>query len=444
MALAGFVTIVLVLAAILSKKLSPLIAMVAIPVGAALLLGFGGQTNEFIVSGLVAIAPIAVMFIFAILFFGIMNDAKVFDPIVNSILRIVGTDPRKILPGTAILTAIVHLDGSGASTFLIAIPALKPLYEKLNIDLKLLACTAAMSAGVCNLLPWGGPTIRAASALNIPVLELYRPLIAVQASGFLFVLVTAYYLGKRAYRKQTLNLSAPANNNVCESKEAENNVVNDNMTKNTNTEFNKPQYFAANITLTLLVIGLMITGVLQPVVAFMCGVVAALLINYREIDSQAMCINNHAKTAISMAVILFAAGVFSGILKHSGMLAAMAQTGAEAMPSALSAQLPALLGFIAMPLSLLFDPDSFYFGILPVLAGIAAENNLPQAAVAQAALMGQMTTGFAVSPLTPATFLLVGLTGINLADHQRFTIPLLLITSWVMTLTAIVLGVFKA
>jgi len=104
--------------------------------------------------------------------------------------------------------------------------------------------------------------------------------------------------------------------------------------------------------------------------------------------------------------------------------------------------MPFVLGLLSMPLSLLFDPDSFYFGVLPVLAESGKLLGVPPIQMAQAALLGQMTTGFPVSPLTPATFLVVGLCGIELAEHQKFTFPLLFGASIVMTIACVVLGVF--
>ena len=143
-----------------------------------------------------------------------------------------------------------------------------------------------------------------------------------------------------------------------------------------------------------------------------------------------------------MAAILLAAGAFTGIMKESGMLAAMANAAVGAVPPRLAPHIPVALAVASMPLSLLFDPDSFYLGVLPVIADVAGHFGVPAAHVGQAALLGQMTTGFPVSPLTPATFLVVGLTGIELGEHQRFTGPLLFAATLVMTAAAVAFGVF--
>ena len=145
-----------------------------------------------------------------------------------------------------------------------------------------------------------------------------------------------------------------------------------------------------------------------------------------------------------MAAILLAAGVFTGVMNGTGMLAAMASAAAGAVPVGAAPHLPVVLAVLAMPLSLLFDPDSFYFGMLPVMAEVAGAVGVSPAHMGRAALVGQMTTGFPVSPLTAATFLLTGLAGVDLAAHQRFAIPWLFAASLVMTLECVLFGVFAA
>jgi CitMHS family citrate-Mg2+:H+ or citrate-Ca2+:H+ symporter len=189
------------LAAILSRRVSPLVALIAVPMTAALAGGFGREIGKWITSGLSNIAPVVAMFVFAILFFGVMTDAGLFDPIVARVRRIVGTRPAWIVPGTALLAVLVHLDGSGAVTFLVVVPAMLPLYEALGMDRRLLACAAAMAAGVMNVVPWGGPTLRAAAALKLPVAEIFNPMLPLLAVGLLYVVGVSYVLGRREEKR---------------------------------------------------------------------------------------------------------------------------------------------------------------------------------------------------------------------------------------------------
>ena len=429
LALLGFITIVTLLAAILTKKMSPLVALIAIPIIAALIGGFGLETSKFIVSGITSIAPVAGMFVFAILFFGIVTDAGMLDPIISAILRIVGSRPTRIVPGTALLALLIHLDGSGAVTFLVTIPAMLPLYTRLGIDKRILACVASLAAGV-NFLPWTGPMIRASAALHIPVSDIFTPLIPVQIVGLVFVFSVAYYLGLKEERRLGLTKGAPLGFvHTHELSEAEKNI-------------RRPQNFWINIVLTVFVLGVMISGKIDPVVMFMIGVVLALMINYRNADMQRARIDAHAKAALLMASILFAAGVFTGIMTKSGMLSAMAKMAVGLVPPSMASHIPVALGLLSMPLSMVFDPDSFYFGVLPVIAEVGHMLGVQPLHVAQAALLGQMTTGFPVSPLTPATFLVAGLAGIDLADHQKYTFKYLFAASVIMTITCVVIGVF--
>jgi citrate-Mg2+:H+ or citrate-Ca2+:H+ symporter, CitMHS family len=428
----GFLTIVVLLAAILTRRVSPLTALVVVPVVASLAGGFGVRTGGFMVHGIQSVANVAGMFVFAILFFGVMTDAGMLDPIIDRILRSVGSHPPRIVVGTALLALLVHLDGSGAVTFLITIPAMLPLYERLGMDKRVLACAASMAAGV-NFLPWTGPMIRASAALHIPVLTIFRPLLLVQIAGLAFVFWSAWWLGRREAKRLGLEAGSPVAKAAFVSREigAE------------ESGLRRPRLFWFNVVLTIALVVGMVALRLDPFVVFMVGFVIAIAVNYPDLAMQRERIDAHARAALTMAAILFAAGAFTGIMKESGMLNAMAASAIHAVPTRMAHHLPFGLALISMPLSLLFDPDSFYFGVLPVLAEVAGGFGVPAVQMAQASILGQMTTGFPISPLTPATFLIVGLAGVELRDHQKFSFPFLFGATLFMTMVAVALGVLS-
>lgn len=428
--LTGILIIVVLLTLILTKTTSALTALILVPIVGALLAGFGLETATFAVAGIKNIAPVAAMFIFAILFFGVLTDAGMFDPIINRILRTVGNDPARIVVGSAVLAMIVHLDGSGAVTFLVTIPAMLPLFDRMGMDRRVLACVVALGAGTMNIVPWGGPTLRAATALNVGITDLYNPVMIPQLCGLVFVLLIAYRLGKQEGKRLGIQTGTPEQ------------TVFTRQLSNEEQAIRRPKMFWINIVLTLVTIGTLISGLIAPAIVFMLGAVLALMINYPRVKDQRERVNAHAQAALLMASILLAAGVFTGIMKESGMITAMAQEAVSIIPRGVGQYIPRILAVASMPLSMVFDPDSFYFGFLPIIAEVGNELGVAPVSMGQAAILGQMTTGFPLSPLTATTFLLIGLTDIELADHQKFTFKYAFLTTVVMTIVAVLIGTF--
>ena len=442
LAILGFLTVALLLTVVMTKKMSPTGALILIPTATGIIASFfipgedgtvhvwenikalGGYITGS--SGIGSVAATGVMFIFSILFFGVLTDAGTFRPIIRGVLKIIGNDPVKIAVGTAALAAVVHLDGSGAVTFLVCIPALLPIYEAVGMRRTTLATIAALSAGTMNIMPWGGPTIRAASAMGVDVMVLFKPLILPVILGMVSVFGIAVILGLQEKKRlgQTAAVVGYIEQPLSEEEQ----------------KLLRPKLFLVNLFLILgAVLALLFSG-FAPAVIFMLFFVFAVMINYREPKEQAKRVDAHAKEALMMASVLFAAGAFTGIMKGTGMISQMAESLVSVMPDSLGKVFPLITGVLSMPASLLFDPDSFYYGVLPVLSSTAEVFGTEGISVARAAVLGQMTTGFPISPLTASTFLLIGLAGVDLGEHQKKTIPWAFLVTLIMLAFSLIFG----
>jgi len=427
----GFCTIAVLLTLIMTKRMSVVVALVLVPIVFGLLAGLSSELGGYILGGLKSVAPTGIMLTFAILYFSVMNDAGMFDPMINGIIKFGGQDPIKIAVGTALIAMLAHLDGSGASTFLVCIPAMIPIYDRLGMDRRILACIAALGAGTMNIVPWGGPTLRASSSLGIDISELFNPIIPALGAGVVTVLVVSFWLGKK--EKVRLANMGPLGRGASF-------VGIDDSEDADKVSLKRPKLFLFNVLLTIGALTALVTKSVPLPAVFVIALPIALLVNYPNVKLQQARITAHGHAAILMISIIFAAGVFTGILKGSGMIKALATSLVGIVPESLGAHFPLLTAITSMPASLLFDPDSYYFGVLPVLAHAAEALGASGIEVARGALLGQMTTGFPVSPLTASTFLLVGLAGVDLADHQKKTIPLAFLVTLVMTFVAVLTG----
>ena len=271
LALLGFLTILIFLGLILTEKVSVIVSLIVVPIVFALIGGFGSEMCGFMLDGITGVAPTGIMLGFAILYFGVMNNAGLFDPLISRVLRMVKGDPLKIVVGTVIIAMIAHLDGSGASTFLITIPALLPLYDKLGMSRIVLAGMVALGAGTMNLLPWGGPTARAATALGLDTSEIFNPVIPALIAGIVWILFVAVIIGRRERKRLGIV-----------------DVEHDFHEKLTETEkeMRRPKLFWFNLLLTIITITALVKVWLPLPIIFMVGFAIAVLVNYPKPHDQ--------------------------------------------------------------------------------------------------------------------------------------------------------------
>jgi CitMHS family citrate-Mg2+:H+ or citrate-Ca2+:H+ symporter len=381
--------------------------------------------------GVKALAPTGVMLTFAILYFSLMIDVGLFDPAVKVVVRLVHGDPVKIVVGTAALALFVSLDGDGSTTYLVTTTAMLPLYVRLGISRLVLASVIMQAGGVMNLLPWGGPTARAAVALKLEMSEVFTPLVPAMLVGALWVLCVAWLLGRRERRRLGVasdamlgDLHASLNANGAPAEDA---------------AIRRPKLIWVNLLLTLALLVALIADLVPLAVLFLVAFALALLINYPSPEDQKARLAANAGNALAVVAVVFAAGVFTGILSGTRMLDAIANSVVALVPPSLGPYLAVITGLLSMPFTFFLSNDAFYFGVVPILSQAAAGYGITPQEIARAALVGQPV--HLLSPLVPSTYLLVGLAKVEFGDHQRFTIKWTVATALIMLLVNLALGV---
>nr|WP_288428842.1 citrate:proton symporter [uncultured Spirosoma sp.] len=426
LALLGFATIAIFLLLIITKRLSVNTALVLVPLAMGAMAGFSPkELGEMILAGIKQVAPTGILLMFAVLYFATMLDAGLFDPIIAAIIRYVQGDPLKVIVGTAILTMIVHLDGDGTATFMIVMSAFLPIYRQLQINRLVLPGIVALSVGPLHLVPWSGTSARAISTLKTDAAQLIAPNIPAILAGIVWVLAVAYWFGLKERKRLGINALTF--------------VHRDNLT-DAQRQLRRPRLVWLNAILTIGLILTLMKGWVPAPALFVTASALALLINYPKLSEQQQVLRAHGNNIFMVSSMIFAAGVFSGILTGSKMIDAMAGSLVSAIPAQHAAWLPTLTAVTSMPASLLFTPDAYYFGVIPIVSQSAAQFGIDPLEIGRAALLGQMTVGFPVSPLTASTFLLVGLAEVDLGDHQRFTLKWAFGTTLVMTIVALLTG----
>ncbi|MFE4529143.1 CitMHS family transporter [Streptomyces anulatus] len=478
----GFAMIATFLVLIMTKKMSPIAALVLIPALFCVAVGQGAQLGDYVIEGVGNLAPTAAMLMFAIVYFGVMIDVGLFDPIVRGILKFCRADPMRIVVGTAVLAAIVSLDGDGSTTFMITVSAMYPLYKRLKMSLVVMTGVAATANGVMNTLPWGGPTARAATALKLDASEIFVPMIPALAMGLLAVFVLAYVLGLRERKRlgmltldealarepeqETVSTGAgstrggtgtggedrlrkgasasgggtgtgadadPAADPADEADDEEFQGLDPNRSTL------RPKLYWFNAGLTAALLTAMIMELMPIPVLFLLGAALALTVNFPHMPDQRARIAAHADNVLNVSGMVFAAAVFTGVLTGTGMVENMADWVVGAVPDAMGPHMAIVTGLLSLPLTYFMSNDGFYFGVLPVLAEAGAAHGVSPLEIARASLAGQAL--HMSSPLVPAVYVLVGMAKVEFGDHTRFTVKWAILTSLVVLAAGVLFGI---
>ncbi|WP_313716622.1 CitMHS family transporter [Arsenicicoccus bolidensis] len=445
----GLLIVTIFMVLIMTKRTTPFTALVLSPVLIALIAGFGDKIGDHSLAGVKGVAPTVFLLLFAILYFGLMLTAGLFDPLVRLILRIVKGDPLRVLVGTALLAAVVSVDGDGSTTTMIVCSAMIPVYRRLGMKMMDLAVLVIMANSIMNLLPWGGPTARIIAALKVDEGELLRKLLPGMLIATVWVVIVAVIRG-RAERKRLgiVDLSSeevmalsPANSLIEASNDSEETA---HALEHEGEKLKRPHMIWPNFILTMVMMvtlvfgGMWIIPDIPSAIIFEVGFAIALLLNYRKLNESRDIIEIHGANAMHVIVMVLAAGVFMGILNGTGMSEAMGQSIGDVVPPSLGDRWGMVTAFASIPGTFLLSNDAFYLGVLPILAETGAGYGFTPMQIAVASTTGQAF--HLLSPLVGFIYLLLHLTGVDMGTWQRTAAKWSIGTFVVFLLCAVTIG----
>lgn len=467
----GFTMILTFMTLIMLGRLTPMVAMLLVPTIFGLIAGAGLGMGEMVLDAVKDMAPTAALLMFAIMFFGIMIDVGLFDPLIRGITRVLHDDPAKVVLGTAILAGVVSLDGDGSTTFIITTSAMLPIYLRLGMSPVVLTCVAGLINGTMNILPWGGPTVRAATALGLDPAEVFVPMIPSLIAGVAVCIIFAWFLGlaerKRLGRIDSSRFGGPGLGGgtpaggrgsgtprptqptgavLVEERTEQINLDEPTLSENlTDTLLDphratlRPRLFWFNALLTVTVMVLLIADLFPLAYIFMVGAGLALAVNFPKVKDQAEEMLAHSSSIVGVVSMVLAAAVLVGVLNGTGMVDAMATWITTVIPDVMGPHLAVITGILSIPMTFFLSNDAFYFGILPVLAESASHFGVEPVEMARASITGQPV--HMQSPLVPAILLLVSLANVNLGDHHKKVLWRACVVSIVMLVVSVVVGV---
>ena len=431
-ALIGYLMLFAIMFLLMRNKMMPIVIFVTVPVVAALLLGnTPAAIGEMVDTGLGSVWKTAVLFIFSTSYFGIMNDAGMFDPIVDTLIKKAGTNVILVTVFSGIVAILGHLDGATATTVLVTIPAMMPLYRRLKISPYSLLLITGCAMGVMNLVPWGGPIVRVATVLDRDVTELWHYLLPFQGVALVATLVIAAICGIVEKRHGAGQFTEEEIRNMESAKLDEETLA-----------LKRPKLFLFNIALTVVLIVCLCLSVMPTHVCFMIAFGIAISVNYPGLKTQQERFKAHASEALNMSATLLAAAVFIGVMQESGMLDAMVEVLLSIIPDALGRYMNIIAGLISVPVGAVLGADTFYYGVFPLLGEAAANFGVPQLDVGIAMLIGN-NVGMIISPLQPTTYLACGLAGVEVAAHLKKNFGWCWLISIILCVIAVLMGIMS-
>ncbi len=425
LALIGFVLMALLMVVLIKSWVSPPVAFIGLPLIAAVIAGFGAEEiGGFIGSGMKSMLSTAVLFVFSISYFTLMDEIGLFDPIINFLTKKAGKSRMMIVAAIILTTFVAHLDGSGATTFLIVVPAFLPIIKRLGFRKEALLAIICGPYAVMNIVPWGGPTMRAATVAEVETGDLYSFIIP----GVVVLAILAFVNGF------LVDLNEVRHGLIPESAEE--------IAEETSSKAEKRTWkYWFNLALTLVMLVFLFLDTPLPLYSiFMIAYAVALVVNFPQTKTQTKKIKELGQNAMVMTVTLFAVGVFMGVISGTGMVDAMATAIVNVLPASMAPHMHWFMALFSVPLMMILGTDAFYYALLPIIIGVVAPFGVSPESVAATFLL-TATFGTPVSPSVAAVYVGLGLADVTIGDHIKYSLKFVWPMSILTLIASTLLGV---
>lgn len=383
-----------------------------------------GTLKGYMNTGLSSVLSTTALFTFAVVYFNILSDAGMFDLIVSKIMRYIGNSISIILLMTCFLTAISHLDGSGATTMLITIPTMLPLFKKMRVSPVFLLIYVGLVSGVENMLPWTSALARVSAATGVEAREIWISLLPVQIVGMVLLFGSCFVVGP-ILKKKGYGMS-----------DAEFEQLKADMLKPSDPVLKVGKgALAFDIVLTVIMVLMMLAGWLNTNLAFMIGLSLALLVNCKDSREMTAQIKKHGANALNMVMIIFSIGLLVGVMKDSGMMTAMTNTLVSLIPEGLATHLIFFIALFSVPLSMVVGSDTVYMVMTPIFAELSIAFGGNALGACCATVVGSCIAAN-LCLVAPTPYLALGLAGVEMRDNLKYCF----IPTWILGIVLAIVG----
>lgn len=421
LALIGIVSLIIIMVMIFKKICPVYVTFLLVLMILPFLLGYGFEDlGTWFADGLAGQANLIGLVICCVPFFFIQNELGTYDGVVNFIIKKLGHKPMLIMVAGWLVATLGAISANSAAMLMIAVPALLPLYKRSKIRSAMLATQLAVMMGPMGLVPWGSPNMYRSSLLGVDGASIYvsSGLCYATIFGYIFGFCTTMIMGYFEYKR----ILSGANDYLLEGLEDGAKAVERNLTPR------QKKMRPVNLLLVLILISAFLLNWVNYLVASFILTAVLLVLNYENESQMGKIFTKCAPMVLGLMACFVAVGGFLQMFRGTGIIDALTQLLINAVPDSMMKY----LGYI---FACVYTPGDFFLcntlavGVMPIVANTIVTAGVCSASAAHAMMMTCANSGVLCCISSANQYLLLDMTGVELKEHVKRTLPLVSLQS---------------